>query len=69
MEFYAPQRNKANAKVWYHRDFAKYLEEKTIKKRNSRQQATINFNYHMANSWQLRLEQLDLKISRIERMY
>ena len=64
MEFYAPQRNKASAKMSYHRDFAKYLEEKTVKKRSSRQQATIDFNYHVADSWQLTLEQLDLKISK-----
>jgi len=52
----------------YHRNFAKYLQEKSMKKRSSRQQATINYNYHVADSWQLKLEQLDLKISKIERM-
>ena len=67
MEFYAPQRNKASGMMSYHRDFAKYLEEKTVKKRSSRQQAKINYNYHVADSWQLKLEQLNLKISKIER--
>ena len=67
MEFYAPQRNKAKAMSDYHRNFAKYLQEKSMKKRSSRQQATIDYNYHVADSWHLKLERLNLKISRIER--
>ena len=67
MEFYVPQRNKANAMSEYHRNFAKYLEEKSMKKRSSRKQATINYHYHVADSWQLKLERLNLQISKIER--
>jgi len=67
LEFYAPQRNKAKASVGYHRSFAKYLEEKSVKKQTSRRRAEIDYNYHMANSWQLRVEELDSKIDEIQR--
>jgi len=67
LEFYAPQRNKAKASVEYHRSFAKYLEEKSVKKHSSRQQAEINYNHHMADSWQLKLEELNSKIEGIQR--
>jgi hypothetical protein len=67
LEVYTPQRNKAKASVAYHRDFAKYLEEKSVKKHGSRQRAEIDYNHHMADSWQLKLEQLNLKILKIER--
>ena len=67
LEFYVPQRNKAKASVGYHRSFAKYLEEKSVKKHSSRQQAEIDYNHHMANSWELKLEELNSKIEELER--
>ena len=67
LEFYVPQRNKAKASVGYHRAFAKYLEEKSIKKQTSRRRAEIEYNYHMAGSWQLKLEELNSKIEGIQR--
>ena len=67
LEFYAPQRNKAKASVEYHRSFAKYLEEKPVKKRGSRQRSEIDYNHHMANSWQLKLEELNSKIDEIQK--
>ncbi len=67
MEFYAPQRNKAQKKVAGHREFAKYLEEKPREKRSRREQATMEYHYNMADVWQLELEKLEFKISQIER--
>ena len=67
MEFYIPQRNKAQKKVAGHRDFARYLEEKPREKRSRREQATMEYNYHMADVWQQELEKLEFKISQIER--
>ena len=67
LEFYAPQRNKAKASVGYHRSFAKDLEEKSVKKHSSRQQAEIDYNHHMANSWELKLDELNSKIEELER--
>ena len=67
LEFYAPQRNKAKASVEYHRSFAKYLEEKSVKKQSSRRRAEINYNHHMADSWQLKLEELNSKIDEIQK--
>ena len=69
MEFYIPQRNKAQKKVAGHRDFARYLEEKPREKRSRREQATMEYNYHMADVWQLELERLEFKIEQIERNY
>ena len=69
MEFYIPQRNKAQKKVTGHREFAKYLEEKPREKRSRREQVTMEYNYDMANIWQLELEKLEFKISQIEREY
>jgi hypothetical protein len=67
MEFYLPQRNKAQKKVDGHRGIARYLEEKPLEKRSRREQATIEYNYSMADVWQLELEKLELKISKVER--
>ena len=49
MEFYAPQRNKAQKKVDGHRGIARYLEEKPLEKRSRREQATVEYNYSMAD--------------------
>ncbi len=65
MEFYLPQINKAQKKVAGHRMIAKYYEEKPREKRSRREQATIEYNYHMADIWQLEFEKLELKISQI----
>ena len=67
LEFYAPQRNKAKASAEYHRNFAKYLEEKPIKKQNSRHRAKINYNRQVAYSWEQKLDQLNSKIEKLER--
>ncbi len=67
IEFYAPQRNKAQKKVSGHRVIAMYFEEKSIEKRSRREQATIEYNYSMADTWQLELEKLEFKISKVER--
>ena len=67
LEFYAPQRNKAKASAEYHRGFARYLEEKPVKKRNSRHRAKINYNRQVADSWQLKFDQLNSKIEELER--
>ena len=67
MEFYIPQRNKAQKKVAGHRDFARYLEEKPLEKRSRRVQSTIEYNYAMAEIWQQELERLEFKIEQIER--
>ena len=67
LEFYAPQRNKAKASAEYHRDFAKYLEEKPVNKRNSRHRAKINYHHEIAESYQLTLDQLNSKIEELER--
>ncbi len=67
MEFYAPQRNKAQKKVDGHRGIARYLEEKPLEKRSRREQATIEYNYSMADIWQQELEQLEFKISQVKR--
>ncbi len=67
IEFYVPQRNKAQKKVAGHRQIAQYLEEKSKGKRSRREQATIEYNYHMADVWHLELERLNFKISKIER--
>ncbi len=65
MEFYAPQRNKAQKKVDGHRGIARYLEEKPLEK-SRREQATIEYNYSMAEVWQEELERLEFKIQQIE---
>ena len=65
MEFYLPQRNKAQKKVDGHREFAKYLEEKPREKRSRREQATMEYHYSMAEIWQQELEKLNFKISKI----
>ncbi len=65
MEFYTPQRNKAQKKVDGHRGIARYLKEKPLEKRSRREQATIEYNYSMADIWQQELERLDGKISKI----
>ena len=67
MEFYAPQRNKAQKKVDGHRGIARYLEEKPLEKRSRREQAAIEYNYHMADIWQQELDRLQFKISKVER--
>jgi hypothetical protein len=67
MEFYAPQRNKAQKKVDGHRGIARYLEEKPREKRSRREEATIEYNYHMADIWQQELDRLQFKISKVER--
>ena len=67
MEFYAPQRNKAQKKVDGHRGIARYLEEKPKEKRSRREQATIEYNYSMADIWQQELDRLQFKISKVER--
>ncbi|MBC8502045.1 MAG: hypothetical protein H8D35_02830 [Nitrosopumilus sp.] len=67
IEFYAPQRNKAQKKVDGHRGIARYLEEKSKEKRSRREQATIEYNYHMADIWQQELDRLEFKISKAER--
>ncbi len=67
MEFYLPQRNKAQKKVAGHRGIARYLEEKPLEKRSRREQATIEYNYHMADIWQQELDRLQFKISKVER--
>ena len=69
MEFYAPQRNKAQKKADGHRGIAQYLDEKPREKRSRREQATIEYNYHMADIWQLELERLEFKISKVEKQY
>ena len=66
MEFYIPQRNKAQKKVAGHREFAKYLEEKPREKRSRREQSNIEYNYAMAEIWQQELEHLEGKISKIK---
>ena len=67
LEFYAPQRNKAKASAEYHRNFTKYLEEKPVEKQNSRHRAKINYNRQVADSWQLKFNQLNSKIEELER--
>ena len=67
MEFYAPQRNKAQKKVDGHRGIARYLEEKPLEKRSRREQATVEYNYSMAEVWQEELERLEFKIQAIQR--
>jgi len=67
MEFYIPQRNKAQKKVAGHRHFARYLEEIPKNKRGRREQATMEYHYHMANVWQQELDKLQFKISQIDR--
>ncbi len=67
MEFYAPQRNKAQKKVDGHRGIARYLEEKPLEKRSRREQAPIEYNYQMADVWQIELDRLEFKISKVER--
>ena len=67
MEFYAPQRNKAQKKVDGHRGIVRYLEEKPLEKRSRREQATVEYNYSMADIWQEELERLEFKIQQIER--
>ncbi len=67
MEFYAPQRNKAQKKVDGHRGIAKYYEEKPREKRSRREQASVDYNYYMADVWQMELEKLEFKISKVER--
>ncbi len=67
MEFYAPQRNNAQKKVDCHRGIARYLEEKPLEKRSRREQATVEYNYSMAEVWQEELERLEFKIQQIER--
>jgi len=66
LEWYIPQRNKAEAKAAGHRHIAQYLEQKPPHKRSSRANATIEYNYHMAGAWQLELERLEAKISKIQ---
>ena len=66
LEWYIPQRNKAQGKVAGHRRIAKYLEEKPKEKKSSRVEATIEYNYAMAHGWQIELEKLERKISQIE---
>jgi hypothetical protein len=65
LEFYLPQRNKAQKKVAGHRMLAKYREEKPREKRSRREQASIEYDYYMANIWQQELEKLEFKISKI----
>ena len=67
MEFYLPQRNKAQKKVDGHRGIARYLEEKPLEKRSRREQATVEYNYSMAEVWQEELERLEFKIQAIQR--
>ncbi len=67
LEFYIPQRNKAQKKVAGHRMLAKYHEEKPREKRSRREQSNIEYNYAMADTWQLELEKLESKISKVER--
>ncbi len=44
---------------------AKYREEKPREKRSRREQASIEYDYYMANIWQQELEKLEFKISKI----
>ncbi len=67
MEFYLPQRNKAQKNVDGHRGITQYLEEKPREKRSRREQATIEYNYQMADVWQIELDRLEFKISKVER--
>ncbi len=67
MEFYLPQRNKAQKKTVGHREIARWLEEKPREKRSRREQGNIEYNYHMAEIWQKELEQLEFKIQLIQR--
>ncbi len=45
----------------------RYHEEKPREKRSRQEQATIEYNYDMADVWQLELEKLESKISKVER--
>ncbi len=67
LEFYAPQRNKAKASAEYYRGFAKYLEEKSMKKQSSRHREKINYTRQVGDSWQLKFDQLNSKIEKLER--
>ena len=67
IEFYLPQRNKAQKKASGHREIARDLEEKPKERRSRREQATMEYNYFMANVWQEELERLEFKIQQIER--
>jgi len=66
LEWYVPQRNKAQAKADGHRHIAQYYEQKPLHKRSSRVHATIEYNYHMAGAWQQELERLEAKITKIQ---
>jgi len=66
LEWYLPQRNKAESKVADHRHIAQYYEQKPLHKRSSRINATIEYNYHMAGAWQQELERLEAKIAEIK---
>jgi len=50
-----------------HRGIARYYEEKPEAKRSRREQAKIEYNYQMADIWQLELERLEFRILQIER--
>ena len=65
MEFYIPQRNKAQKKVAGHREIADELKKKS--NRNRRERLTMEYNYSMVDVWQLELERLNFKIHQTER--
>ena len=67
MEWYLPQRNKAESKTLGHRQLAKWLEKKPLEKRSRREQANMEYHYYMSEIWNEKLEHLEFKIQQIQR--
>ena len=68
MEFYTPQRNKAEKKVAYYKWSIENLEGEERKKELSRRmKGRLEYHRRMLDVWQLDLEQLNFKISKVQR--
>lgn len=60
-----PQLNKATKSARGHREIADELKNKS--NRNRRERLTMDYHYRMADVWQLELEKLEFKMSKVER--
>ena len=69
LEFYIPQRNKALKKVAYYKwSVERYEKEARQGKKFSRKdEGRFGYHGHMLDVWQVELEQLEFKISQVER--
>ena len=69
MEFYTPQRNKAEKKVAYYKWSIKRYEDKVSQGKilGRKDEGRFGYHGHMLDVWKLELEQLEFKIHQIER--